>query len=244
MATIPPEALYLQLGQLLTAMPDLTAKGPISGGTNRWLAVAFALVEAVGHTGDAVAMKLLANRAGTSMALQGDPQQAAAIVNRALVRAEMAAPAAMQGAFIPAGGFFDAFAALKTVISEAKADVLLVDPYAGATILTDYAEPLVADGVRIRVLAAVGKVDASMKVAAQSWTKTYATRSLEVRLAKPKLLHDRAIITDGKTAWTMGQSFNGLGKGAFTTIIKSPPEVGSEKIAAYDAIWDAATRFK
>jgi hypothetical protein len=44
-----------------------------------------------------------------------------------------------QGSFIAAGSTFDAFVAVGKALSEAKTNVLMVDPYADEKALTDYA---------------------------------------------------------------------------------------------------------
>jgi hypothetical protein len=52
-APVDPEALYIQLGRLIEAMPDLLAeKQPQS--TYQWLGKAHALVEATGNKADAI----------------------------------------------------------------------------------------------------------------------------------------------------------------------------------------------
>lgn len=43
-----PEALYLQLGRLVTSMPELRGKAPITPELNQWLGRAIALVEVSG----------------------------------------------------------------------------------------------------------------------------------------------------------------------------------------------------
>jgi hypothetical protein len=51
----------------------------------------------------------------------------------------------------------------------------------------------------------------SLKPAAERWiAQRHAKRPLEVRQAPAKSLHDRLIITDGATAWVVGQSFKDL----------------------------------
>ncbi len=51
-----PEALYMQLGQLVASMPDLSAgHGPLPTDTLKWLARAHLFVSEVGDLGDAIA---------------------------------------------------------------------------------------------------------------------------------------------------------------------------------------------
>jgi hypothetical protein len=136
---LTPEALYLQLGSLVAEMPDL-AHGPITPEINRWLGRVIALVELVG--GDHIELKVVSQRLhGMFHGMLGasEAQKIAVIVNHALAKAELNAPAASQGTFIAAGHTLDAYAAVGKALSEARTDVLMVDPYADAVVVTAYA---------------------------------------------------------------------------------------------------------
>jgi len=147
--SLTPEVLYLQLGNLVREMPDL-AHGPITPKMNLWLGRAAALVHA---SGDYIGSTGITNSAQFLSTTRGlNAQTIAATVYAALAKAELAAPAAVQGTFIAVGHNFDAFAAVSKVLSTAKADVLMVDPYADAKVLTDYAV-LAPDQVSVRILA-------------------------------------------------------------------------------------------
>jgi hypothetical protein len=219
-------------------MPDL-AKGPITPEMNRWMGRAIALVEA---TGDQVAVISLRTACEhLSSAIRAiNAQSIATIVYTALAKAELNAPAAAQGAFIAAGHTFDAFAAVGKVLATAKKDVLMVDPYADEKALTDYAI-LAPEKVTVRLLADQADHKKSLKPAAERWVQQIGpARPLSVRLAPAKTLHDRLILVDHDTAWTLGQSFNKLAERAHTSLVRMDTESGALKIAAYAAIWNAA----
>jgi len=72
-------------------------------------------------------------------------------MHRALARAEHTAPPSVRGAVVAVGNTLDAYMAVRKVLSTAKSEVLLVDPYAGAKVLTDYAV-LASDKVAVRLL--------------------------------------------------------------------------------------------
>jgi hypothetical protein len=65
-------------------------------------------------------------------------------------------------------------------------------------------------------------------------------RPLSVRLAAPKTLHDRLILIDGATAWTLGQSFKDLVARSHTSLARLDREAGALKIAAYEKMWSTA----
>jgi hypothetical protein len=234
MSTLTPEALYAQLGSLVAEMPDL-ANGPITPEINRWLGRAVVLVEATGE--DPIALKVACQMLDVYRAMNA--QTIASFVYRALAKAELNAPAAVQGTFIAAGHTFDAFTAVGKVLGTAKTDVLMVDPFADEKVLTDYAV-LAPDNVTVRLLADQADYKKSLKPAAEHWVRQFPTRPLSVRLAPPKTLHDRLILVDGATAWTLGQSFNKLVERAHTSLVRMDPESGERKIASYQAMWNGA----
>jgi hypothetical protein len=154
-----------------------------------------------------------------------------------LAVAELNAPAAAQGAFIPAGSAFDGFAAVGKVLSAAKGRLLIVDPYLDEKVLTDFA-PLASEGVAICLLADQQSVKPSLQPAATRWSAQYgAKRPLEVKLAPPRALHDRLIIVDGNEAWDLTQSLNAFAVRSPATIVRSGPEQAALKIPYYESIW-------
>ena len=151
---------------------------------------------------------------------------------------ELHAPAELQGAFIAAGHAFDTFAAVGKALGTATADVFIVDPYADAKVLTDYAV-LAPETVSVRVLAEATH-SRSLKPAAQHWPQQMK-QPLDVRIGAPRSLHDRLILIDGKTAFVLGQSFKDLATRAHTSLVRMPPEAGKLKIEAYELMWSSAT---
>jgi hypothetical protein len=109
-------------------MPNIRALGatnrPVPANVNSWFAEAILLVEQLEEVTDFVTIRSVADRLGTVRSMETDEQSVAAIMYRALKRAEMLAPAGIQGNYIPAGQTFDAFAAVGKVLSRAKSHVL------------------------------------------------------------------------------------------------------------------------
>ncbi|AIV49889.1 hypothetical protein X899_2456 [Burkholderia pseudomallei TSV 25] len=238
--SLDPESLYVQLGRLVETTPDLTRPGPISAETNQWLGRAAALVEASGDLGDLVTLKVAAQNLD-SVLREPNAQTIVAIVHRALARAELKAPAASQGAFIPVGESFSAFAAVSKILTAAHLGVLIVDPYADAKVLTDFAV-LAPEGVPVRVLSDAGSAKASLKPAAESWLKQYGTtRPLEIRLSPARSLHDRLITIDEIQVWTLTQSLKDFAARSPASIVRVDSETAGLKIEAYAVLWrDAA----
>jgi hypothetical protein len=240
--SLTPEELYLQMGSLVAEMPDL-AVGPITPEMNRWLGRAAALVAATRDVGNIARFKVASQNLHGALR-DSNAQAIAVIVYETLAKAELNAPARVQGTFIAAGHTLDAYAAVGKVLKTAKADVLLVDPYADDKAVTEYAV-LAPDQVTVRLLADAADHKPTLKPAAKRWVQQFAQirGPLEVRLAPTKTLHDRLTIIDGAEVWVLGQSFNKLAERAHTSLVRMDGEGGRLKIAAYEAIWNASERY-
>ncbi len=242
---LTPEALYMELRQLITEMPDLVGSAEMSRETREWLAHAVALAEATGDVNDsvdAIKLKSAIDFMGHGDQLLRVPNAAtiAQIMERVLARAELRAPAEVRGAFIMAGDVYNAYVMVRKVLGEAKADVLIVDPYANETLL-EFAL-LAPEKITVRLLT-TNQYKGSLKPAAKRWAQQHAQgRPLEIKVSAPNLLHDRLIVVDGTTAWSLGQYFKDLAVRSPTIIVKTtPPDIAMLKIAAYENLWKAAT---
>lgn len=237
---LAPEALYLQLGRLVADMPDWGGPGPVSNEGNAWLGRAAALIEQCADLSDKISFKIAAqNLSGALHA--GNVQTIKSIIYAALARAELAAPLSVQGAFIQAGGTFDAFVAFGKAIENATTALMIVDPYADATVLTDFAVQA-SDGVAVRILADAEHHKATLKPATERWQAQHGgSRPLEVRLTPKKALHDRLIFVDDERVWSLGQSLNAIAARAPTSIVRVDSETAVLKVAAYASLWAAAT---
>lgn len=234
------QAIYFQLGALAAEMPkDLAGPAPVTQDMYQWMGRASALVNQVCGPADSAIMASACNgMSGTLRTMNAGT--IAAIVYRALAIAEANAPAAAQGAFIPAGHGFDVFAAIGRILGAARQEVLIVDPYMDEKALTDFA-PLAPEPVRICLLADQGAHKPSLPPAAARWRAQYVnTRPLEVRLAPARSLHDRLIVIDGHDVWTLTQSLNAFAARSPGTIVKVDAETAAMKAPAFQAIWQAA----
>jgi hypothetical protein len=155
---------------------------------------------------------------------------------RAISRLERRVPEGVVGSFIPTGNSFDAFAAFRKIVSQAKKDVLIVDPYMDESVLTDFV-PVTPDGIAARLLADGFHAKPPLQVAARKWIEQHKNaRPLELRLSPDRALHDRAIFIDSSTAWTLTQSLKDFAKRSPGEFIAAG-DTASLKIAAYEDIW-------
>lgn len=214
------QRLYHQLGRLIEAIPDEVTQGvsPSMPDTHQWLARAYAAVEAAAGPVEAAAFKLMFQNFGSTYS---KPDALIQIVYRAMAICEASLPAGSEGAFIPVGNSFDAFNALSRIFASSRRDVFLVDPYLDESVLTEFAQA-VPPQCTLRLLGESSKVRPTLRPAASAWVSQYGVqRPLEVRLAAPRLLHDRAIFVDGSGAWTITQSLKDFAKRSPAEIVKA-----------------------
>lgn len=231
--------LYQSLGRLIESMPDLLTAWDTPEG-RQWIGRASALIEASGSVFDSATFNVASNSLGSTTHV-GNVQSMTSIVYRALAKAELAAPAASQGAFIPVGEAFSALAAVGKVIGAATQSILIIDPYADSNALTEFAV-LAPEQVLVMVLTDAAAHKPGLRPATAAWTQQYAeVRPLEVCLAPARSLHDRLIIVDAREVWTLGQSLNHLAQRAPSSIVRVDPDTAKMKIAAYAAVWATAS---
>lgn len=237
------EGLYTQIGQLLVDMPDLLNHEWNTPAGRMWLGRASALLEASGAGADAITFKMAVQSLSSNVFQPGHEstvQRMTAILYHALAVAELNAPVAAQNGFIPVGEPYTALAAVARVFNEATTTVLVIDPYADANLLTEFAVQA-SEGIMINVLADRSHVKPGLAPAKQAWTAQYgARRPLDIRLTPAGRLHDRLIIVDGRKVWNIGQSLNGLGRRSPTALTHVNEETARLKIQAYDQLWAEA----
>jgi hypothetical protein len=133
--------------------------------------------------------------------------------------------------------------AIREVLSEAKQNVLIVDAYMDAKVLTDFA-PLASEGVAIRLLSDSfsTKADALLP-AAERWAQQFGSaRPLEIRLSTPRALHDRLIVADDRAVvWSLTQSLKDFAGRSPALVQRVDKELAEMKADFYAQTWSAAT---
>ncbi|QDK32581.1 hypothetical protein [Sphingomonas sp. IC081] len=234
------EALYHQLGQIISDEPNI----PTGGGRGsieilQWLGRAEALIEQVSGIVDHSKFGTLRTTMLTATLTDAETQMRhiRGLLYTALAKAELSAPATAKGAFIPAGNSFDALTAIAGVLRECEGSVLIVDPYMDAIALTDFL-PMVKEGVSLRLLASGKQKNAGLPEAVERWKMQYAqARPIELRLAAPKLLHDR-LIMDDVSVWSLSQSFNAIALRSPAMVQRVGADIASAKREAFIDMWN------
>lgn len=235
-----PEALYHQLGRLRNEMPHWRELGQAS--TSRWAGRVLAVVDAAGELVELVALRGYFDFATRNGSSETTGKLVAQQIDTVIAKLELKLPAEAQGAFIPAGGVFDGFQAVSKAMATAQQNIFLVDPYADDKLISDFAA-LAPEGLPVFILSDEQTARPSLKPAVERWVAQWqAKRPLEVRLAPPRSLHDRLIVTDSSTAYVVGQSFKDLAKRAHSSLVKMDPDSADLKIKAHLAMWSTATK--
>jgi hypothetical protein len=235
-----PESLYLQLGQLVSEMPQLVYCG-ISPEINRWLGRAAQLVHAVDNGADAAIFEIACNNLNGAGMRETYAQTIEAIVFRALAWAEARAPSAARGGFVGVGAALDALQVVSSVLTQARCDLCVVDPYMDSKVFTDFA-PTAGPTVAIRLLSDSHYTKPeTLRPAMTRWGQQFPDRPIEVRLTAPRMLHDRLILADGRLGWTLTQSLKDFANRSPALVQKIDPEITAMKVDFYDQAWARAT---
>lgn len=237
--TVKAGDLYLRLGELIANMPNLAS---LSGGMfipvafETWLADVYACVSESGELYEAAQVRTM-----VPLLLAGSSRPAQVIqtaLYRAYAVAKLKAPAQAVSSFVAVGNQHDAFKTLAKVLTEAQHSLFIVDPYLDHTILDDFLM-LPNVGVVIRMLTSdKPQWLATLKPAATKWVQQHGSnRPLEVRFVSGTQLHDRDIILDNTSGYSVTQSFKDIAKRSPAAILSTGNETALMKLAAYDALW-------
>lgn len=233
------QRLYLQLAHLAETAPDFTKA--TTPDMRLWLGQARTAIKQTDDPTNIAAFEAALVAYSTPNALGRPEEKILQSIYNALAYVGRDVPSAVRGAFIPAGNAHDAVTAVGKILGAAKAPVMLVDPYADAAILDQYAL-FAPEGVGINILADIKDSKPTLKPAAEAWVRQYgAQRPLSVRLSPWKALHDRLIILDDSVGYIVGQSFNALAVRAPTSINRMDAETARRKIEAHQQFWNTAT---
>lgn len=207
--------------------------------TLKWIGQLGALVDAMKLNRERLNLSIAERTLLQSQGSRGGVAIRSVLYN-VLAHAELKAPAAAQGAFVAAGEQVDAYGAIAKILESANGQLLIVDPYMDATLVTDFlaATP---QGVRMRLLADEASVKDTLVPVAKRWIEQHEqSRPLEVRFTSERRLHDRLIVIDNAQVWSLTQSVKDFAKRSHAAALKVDEETAALKIAAYADEWDAA----
>lgn len=241
-----PEELHYLYTEAIRTMPEFQSSEqliPLTREQVQWQGRTLALIELQENIPDIVSFKDAMQRSTHTRVRAAAGMSFFQLLTTAVARAELRMPPGARGAFVGLGDQFDALRAITDVLQGAKRDLLIVDPYADASILLRFAEAA-PEGVRIRILrdAKYQEIGRQLQVAYEAWRGQHGNRRpLEIRSAPAKALHDRSITQDSKTVYLVSQSLKDLALRSPATIQKADPAIAAEKVEAYEEMWAAST---
>ena len=133
-----------------------------------------------------------------------------------------------------AGDVYDFFKELNRVIESAEESIFIVDPYLDHTVFDHYLNSR-KKNVKVRLL--LNKYVIDVTAASKKYIQQHGD-VLEVRSSSK--IHDRVIFIDGYVCWVVGQSLKDAAKAKPTYLAPLAPDVVSDKLAGYEAIWNEA----
>ena len=136
---------------------------------------------------------------------------------------------------IPAGEYFTARSALRSILSNAKASIFIFDEYLDSVEILPILEPYVAAGIKIKLIKAAPNND--FKSDLGQMRKQYGDHIFLRDIVT--LSHDRFIILDENQVYTTGSSLKNLGN-KLTVISKIEPSEAAKCISTFDSLWSKA----
>ena len=233
--SISPEALLSEVEDVIRTMPSRDAMGHDDPDTLAWIGRA----SAVAHESDMVRASVLfdshARNLGSSNSshYHGAVRGIATMLHhmRHELRMRLGSPASIA---VSTGSVFDYFDEIRKVISEARSDLLFVDPYLDAEFVGRYL-PHVVPGTSVRLL---GRERMTTLVPAVEMMRQQSGLNITVRAAKS--FHDRYLFVDGRACYQSGASFKDGAKRAPTTLTQIT-DAFDAVLATYEPLWDGAT---
>ncbi len=129
---------------------------------------------------------------------------------------------------------YDYFDEIRKIISEAKSDILFVDPYLDAEFVEKYLVHI-AGGVTVRLLARE-----KLKTLNPAVEASIAQEDANVSVRTANKFHDRYVIIDKMSCYQSGASFKDGAKNAPTTITQIT-DAFDAVLKTYEDFWDSAT---
>lgn len=115
-------------------------------------------------------------------------------------------------AFFPPSSHYDAYVSLREVFAAAKTELVIVDAWLGAAVLSTL-RAVAASTLRVRFLTVARNLKPDFKVELDAFRKQMTGVEIEVRASGD--FHDRFILVDGARCFHVGASIKDAGSRAF-----------------------------
>lgn len=146
---------------------------------------------------------------------------------------ELSGRAEFGSAYAP-GDIYKYFADLKSIVSGAQSEILLIDPYFDGEAFNNY---LALCDVSLAVRIFANKHAQEVKTYIDKHRAQYNSK---IAIKKNKKLHDRLIIIDRTDCWITGGSINHAGNKSPAYLIPVGTELTKEKLRIYEDMWNSS----
>lgn len=136
--------------------------------------------------------------------------------------------------FHPAGSQHDAYVGIRTIVTAASSELMIVDTYVDETLWTllkNVSKPLT-----VRILTQNMRGDFALE--AKRFVAQHGSR-VEIRTTRD--YHDRFIVADRAAVWHLGASIKDAGNKAFAMAELQGPTIRSAVITDLESTWNGAT---
>ena len=227
-----PHVLLEKLKTLLQSMPPLEGRGQYSNEQYSWLGQANALINEWDEI-KSLSFKVAVNGMIQNINRSGNFGTVVAFIHDVIARIENSLPQDAGQAFGP-GAAYDFFKALNDLVSTAKTQLWVVDPYLDAEVFDGYMQAL-HPGVSARLLTA--KYLNNIRIAAEKYQAQFGS-VIEVRSSSQ--IHDRVIFVNNDQCWVLGASIKDAALKKPTYLAPVSADVATEKRKLYETIWAAS----
>ena len=238
--TISPEQLLALLEAAIGEAPAFTYGEKLTEKEIRWLGRVDALLDASGLMSAVVNFRAARSSLGT---YAHDRDKILIPLYDALSHAELQVPASMQGAFIPPGDTWNGYAALVKIMQTPCDHMMIVDPYLNSDIYTYFAPHCAASNGMRCLTVKRPENHSGLLASGQKWAadRISEAKSVEVRYASAKALHDRLIIIDSRESWLVSQSIKDIAQRSPASVMRAEAELGRMKAEHYEELWKQST---
>jgi hypothetical protein len=141
--------------------------------------------------------------------------------------------------FFPANSEYDAYVAIRDVISNAANELIIEDPYIGTSLLM-VLRTLRSNNVRVRILTVAKHLPADFAVELAAFRKQRPDIAIEIRSTAD--FHDRFVVADDDV-YHVGASIKDAGKRAFMINLVQDQANKDKLIGSIEQSWTSAQAF-
>jgi len=235
-SSVEQHIILMKLSELMDNVPDFSTK-PASAGASpqrQWIAEVGALISKV-SSGKKRSFGTAKSMLGQYWNYSIEQIQGLAldVIEELKLELELSGRADVGSAYA-SGEIYRFFADLKSIVSGAKSEIFLIDPYFDGEAFNNYLAD-VSSEIKVRIFANEYVQEVKTYI-----DKHQAEYNSIVETKKSKKLHDRLIIIDRTDCWITGGSVNHAGNKSPAYLIPVSTEIAKDKLEIYENIWNVS----